>query len=406
MDSSSPLGESVVIVGASLAGLRAAEELRRQGFGGRVAMVGSEEHLPYDRPPLSKGLLAGTTEISELELSVGGVDLDLDWHLGRRAVSFDAATLTVCLDDETEIKGTRGVIIATGSTPRRLPGLHLRPGVHEVRTIDDSLALRAALDAGAQRVVVIGAGFIGAEIAATCRQRGLEVTVLEALSAPMSRALSPIFGNAIAKLHRDNGVEVRLNVEVKEIVSKEKVEYVLLADGTTIDCDVVVVGVGVVPNIDWLEGSGLTIDNGVVCDETLSAYPGVVATGDVCRWPNNLFDGELSRLEHWTNAVEQGAAAANRILNENAPPFMPVPFVWSDQYDTKVQIAGMVRPDDEVLVFDGTISDHRFTAITGRNQKLTGVVGFNRPRLVIQCRRLIAEQTPWDQAVEMLTSSP
>ncbi len=400
----SPNPESVVIVGASLAGLRAAEELRRRGFLGSVAMVGDERHLPYDRPPLSKGLLAGTTDPAEINLAAGYDQLNLDWYLGRRAESLDATTRTIRLDDGTELVGSRGVIIATGSTPRRIPGWSPRPGLHVLRTLDDALALRADLDANPSRVVVVGAGFIGAEVASTCRERGLEVTLLEALDVPMARGLSPIFGNALARLHREHGVDLRTGIGVKGIVGRERVEQVQLDDGTTIDCDVVVVGIGVVPNTDWLANSGLTIDNGIVCDETLSAYPGIVAAGDVCRWPNRLFAGEIARIEHWTNAVEQGSAAAARLLDENAPPFAPVPFVWSDQYDVKIQIAGRVRPDDEVLIFDGSIDDLRFTAITGHKGMLTGAVGFSRPRLVMQCRRLIADSTPWNEAVKSLTT--
>jgi 3-phenylpropionate/trans-cinnamate dioxygenase ferredoxin reductase subunit len=395
--------ETVVIVGASLAGLRAGEELRRLGFGGRLVLVGAEAHLPYDRPPLSKAVLAGEAGPDDLALRRQSYDeLDVDWRLGRRATGLDVAARTVELDDGERIVGDRGIIIATGATPRRLPGLPALAGIHELRTLDDCLAIRAELDAGARRVVVVGAGFIGAEVAATCRGRHLEVTVLEALPAPMVRGLGPVLGEVLAGLHRDHGVDLRTGVGVDGVDGVDRVERVRLADGTTVDADIVVVGVGVVPCTDWLDESGLTIDNGIVCDETLLAAPGIVAAGDVCRWPNPLFVGELMRLEHWTNAAEQGIAAAVRLLadEEHPPvPFAPVPFVWSDQYDVKIQVVGHVRGDDRLEIVDGSLDERRFVAAVGRGDRLVGAVGFSRPRVLMQYRRLIAERTTWDEAI-------
>jgi 3-phenylpropionate/trans-cinnamate dioxygenase ferredoxin reductase subunit len=401
---------SVAIVGMSLAGLRAAEALRRAGFDGRVSAIGGEPHLPYDRPPLSKDLLAGRWEPDEIALRKQGVDdLDLDWKLGRAAVALDLSARAIELDGGARVDFD-GLVIATGSEPRRLPASVVPAdldGVFVLRTLDDALAIRSRLDAK-PRVVVIGAGFIGAEVAATCRGRGLDVTVLEALPQPMVRGLGPEIGAVCAALHRDNGVDLRLGVGVEAVEGDGRVERVRLADGSRIDADVLVVGIGVRPATDWLEGSGLTLSDGVVCDETLLAAPGVVAAGDVARWPNPLFDGESMRLEHWTNATEQSVAAAERLLagegdgvaNGGAQPFAPVPFVWSDQYDVKIQSVGRFNADDELHVAHGTLAERRFVALFGRAGRLVGALGFGRPRQVMQYRRMISERGSFAAALE------
>ena len=240
---------------------------------------------------------------------------------------------------------------------------------------------------------MIGAGFIGAEVAATCRQRGLDVTILEGLPHPMVRGLGPALGDVIAAVHRDHGVDLRTNAHVKGIDGTGRVERIRLGDGSTLDADLVVVGVGVVPETRWLEGSGLTLDDGIVCDATGLAAPGVVAAGDVARWPNELFDGHVMRLEHWTNATEQGVHVAKRLLaGEHGDPFAPVPFVWSDQYDRKIQTVGMVAGDAHVHVAHGTLDDRQFVALFGRDDRIIGALGFNRPRQVMQYRRLISER--------------
>ena len=393
---------TIVIVGMSLAGLRAAEALRREGFDGRIVAIGDEPHLPYDRPPLSKELLAGSWEPDQLVLRKQGVDdLELDWRLDARAVRLDVAAREVELHDGERV-AFDGAVLATGSTPRMLPKQPAIPGVFMLRTLDDALALREMLEAR-PKVVVIGAGFIGSEVAATSRMRGLDVTVLEALPQPLVRGLGPELGAVLAAVHRDHGVDLRTGVMVERIEGDGEVRGVRLTDGDFVEADVVVVGVGVVPQTAWLEGSGLTLNDGIVCDETCLAAPGIVAAGDVTRWPNPLFSRETMRLEHWTNATEQGVHAAGRLLagDGKGEAFAPVPFVWSDQYDRKIQTVGVVSADAEVHVAHGTLDDRQFVALFGRDGRITGALGFNRPRNVMQYRRLIAQQASWDEALEL-----
>jgi NADPH-dependent 2,4-dienoyl-CoA reductase/sulfur reductase-like enzyme len=401
-DGAAPRMQTIAVVGTSLAGLRAIEALRREGYDGGVVAIGAETHLPYDRPPLSKEFLAGTADADGIALRKQGVDdLDVDWKLGVPAAALDVTGRAIVLADDTRV-AFDGAVIATGSTPRRLPNQPDLPGVCVLRTLDDATALRDLLGAG-PKVVVIGAGFIGAEVAATCRGRGLDVTVLEALPQPMVRGLGPDLGAVIADLHRDHGVDLRTGVQVEAIEGDTRVERVRLGDGSTVDADVVVVGVGVVPQTAWLEGSGLTIDNGIVCDETCLARPGIVAAGDIARWPNPLFDGQLMRLEHWTNATEQGVHAARRLLARDGAgePFAPVPFVWSDQYDRKIQTVGVVSADADVHVAHGSYAERQFVSIFGRNGRVVGALGFNRPRQVMQYRKLIAERASWESALEL-----
>jgi NADPH-dependent 2,4-dienoyl-CoA reductase/sulfur reductase-like enzyme len=392
---------TVAVVGMSLAGLRVAETLRREGYDGRIVAIGAEPHLPYDRPPLSKELLAGAVDPEDIALRKDGVDdLDLDWRLERRAVALDLAAREVELHDGERV-AFDGLVIATGATPRTLPDLPHLAGMFTLRTLDDALAIRELLR-GRPRVVVIGAGFIGAEVAAPCRGRGLDVTVLEALPQPMVRGLGAELGAVIAAVHRDHGVDLRCGVGVAGIEGAGRVERVRLADGNAVDADLVVIGVGVTPETSWLAGSGLTLDDGVVCDATCLAAPGVVAAGDLARWPNPLFDGEMMRLEHWTNAIEQGVHAAQRLLAGDAGTdrvFAPVPFVWSDQYDRKIQTVGRVTADAEVHVAHGSLADRQFVALFRAGDRLGGALGFNRARQMMQYRRLIAERASWADAL-------
>ncbi len=393
----------VAIVGMSLAGLRAAETLRRLGFDGEIVGIGAERHLPYDRPPLSKAFLTKQWGFSELALRRDGVDeLNIELRLGLRATHLDVAERLLSLDDGTTIDFD-DVIIAAGATPRILPATVCDPslqGVHSLRTYDDALAIRNALANGA-RICVIGAGFIGAEIAAACRTLGSEVTLLEAQTQPMIRGLGETLGAVCAQMHRDNGVDLRLGVTITDVLgdAEQRVSGVRLADGTTIDCELLVVGIGVIPETAWLEGSDLALDNGIVCDEASMAAPHVYAAGDVARWPNPLFDGEIMRLEHWTNAVEQGIHVAECIVSGVPAPFAPVPFVWSDQYDCKMQSVGRFDANDDVEIVHGTLESRKFVALFGRNGRLNGALGFSQPRHVMKARRQISERVGFADAV-------
>jgi len=391
--------QSIVVVGASLAGCRAAEALREEGFDGRVVLIGDEAHRPYDRPPLSKQVLAGTWSTDRIELPAAGADLDLEWRLGTRATGLDLAARRVALDTGEDL-AFDGLVIATGATPRTVPVPDGMAGVHTLRTLDDCLALRADLERRPGRVVVVGAGFIGAEVAATCRERGAPVTMVEALPAPLARVLGEVIGGTCADLHRDHGVDVRTGVGVAGLAGGSRVEQVQLDNGSAVDADVVVVGVGVTPLTGWLEGSGLTLEDGVVCDETCLAAPGVVAAGDVARWPNPTF-GQMMRVEHWDNALDQGAHAARTLLagDGGGTAYAPVPWFWSDQYDRKLQLAGRPGPGDEVRVVLGSLEERRFVALFGRGGRVVAAFGMNRPAPIMRYRSRIAEGLEWDLAL-------
>ncbi len=413
MSAVAPKGPRIVVVGASLAGLRAAEELRARGFSGTVTLVGEEPHLPYDRPPLSKQVLAGLWEPERIKLAVAhqaGVEgLDLDWRLDTRAVGLDVAGRSLSLAEGPALAWD-GLVVATGATPRALPGTGHLAGVHTLRTLDDSLEVFAALTARPGRVVVVGGGFIGAEVAATCRGHDIDVTLVEALPVPLGRVLGDEIGAVMADLHRDHGVDVRLGVGVAGLdpspTDPDRVGRVRLADGSAVDADLVVVGIGVSPATGWLDGSGLTLDDGVVCDATTLAAPGVVAAGDVARWPSGRFGG-LIRVEHWDNAITMGAHAARRVLAELGDPggevaaYDPVPWFWSDQYDRKVQLAGRSVDADEVRVVDGSTDDRRFVALYRKGDRLVAVLGMNRPRPMLAYRTLIEKGASWSDALAL-----
>jgi len=396
-------GSTVVIVGGSLAGLRAAETLRAEGHDGTITLIGAEPHVPYDRPPLSKQFLAGSWGLERVVLRPPEklAALGLDLRLGHRAERLDLDGRTLELDDGALV-GFDGLVLATGAPPRPLPGAPALSGVHVLRTLEDSIALGAVIGE-AVRVVVVGAGFIGSEVAATCRARGAHVTVVEALPQPLARVLGEEMGAACGALHSANGVELRTGVGVAGLVAGANggaVGGVALDDGTVLDADVVVVGIGVVPTTAWLEGSGLELADGVVADATLHAAEGVVVAGDVARWFDQG-EGALVRIEHWTNAAEQGAVAARslRAGRAGAAPYVPVPYFWSDQYDTKIQVIGHPRPDAEVVVVEGTPSSGRFVALYGHDGKLVAALGFGRPRQLMAYRPLLEARAGFGEAL-------
>ena len=357
--------------------------------------------MPYDRPPLSKQVLNGkwAPEQAFLRKHADYDKLHAVWKLGQRAASLDLHARAVILEDGESI-AFDGLVIATGATPRRLPGIADLEGVHVLRTLDDAIAIRTQLE-GKPRVCVVGAGFIGAEVAAACRARGLEVTVIETLAAPLAQILPPELASACVRLHRDHGVDLRCGATVEGFEGHPRVEAVRLAGGQRVPADLVVVGIGVIPETGWLASSGLAIDNGLVCDATLAtAASGVVAAGDIVRWPNLLFS-ETMRIEHWTNALDQGAAAARRLLGggDYTQPFAPVPYVWSDQYETKIQMVGRIKPGDDVRVVHGAFEEGRFVAVTGRAGRLVGALAFNEPRKLMAWRQPIETGTTWSDGL-------
>ena len=395
-----PVG--LVIVGASLAGLRAAEAARESGFTGPVTLIGEEAHLPYDRPPLSKAYLDVADELPDVvfrDEQQLRQELGIDLLLGTPAVALDtrAQTLTV---------GSREVaysalVIATGSRARTMR--QDLAGVHTLRTLDDAIAVRAALDAGA-KTVVIGAGFIGSEVASAARRRGLQATIVEALPTPLVRAIGPAMGQALSALHTANGTDLRTGVGVEAFEGTGRVTGVRLVDGTVIPAELVVVGIGADPNTAWLDGSGLALDNGVVADEFLrSSAPGVYAAGDVVRWLNPLFGTHL-RIEHWTNAAEQGARAALNALDPaNAVAYETVPYFWSDWYDSRIQFVG-VTAADEVTVVGGSVEEHKFVALYRQGDRLTGALTLNRRADIMRYRMQIAKRGSWDEALAFAES--
>jgi NADPH-dependent 2,4-dienoyl-CoA reductase/sulfur reductase-like enzyme len=401
---------TVVVVGASLAGLRAAEEVRHEGHTGPVIIIGEEPHAPYDRPPLSKQLLAGTWEVARIHHHAPDVldTLGLEFRLGRRATSLDLEAGIVHTDgDDVPFDG---LIVATGTAARPLVGTEGLPAVHTLRTLDDCLAIRHAVASAGERarVVVIGAGFIGSEVASTCHGLGAEVTVVEALPTPLSRALGDEMGAACAGLHRAAGVTLRTGVGVDRVTAPpggDPPVVVHLGDGSDLGADVVVVGIGVVPTVGWLEGSGLRLDNGVVCSETLFAADRVVAAGDVARW-THIGLGEELRVEHWTNAAEGGAAAARNLLAGSAAAvaYDPVPFFWSDEYSTKIQVIGLPGPEDEVVVVEGSVEEGKLVALYRRGDRLRAALAFSRPRHLMAYRPLLAAGASFDEALAVSRS--
>jgi NADPH-dependent 2,4-dienoyl-CoA reductase/sulfur reductase-like enzyme len=396
----------IVVVGASLAGLRAAETLRDRGFDGALTLIGDEPHRPYDRPPLSKQVLQGIRKPEQtfFRLKDGYDALALDMRLGVRATSVDLRARRVTLAGGTFADYDR-LIIATGARVRTLPAIAPRPGLLVLRGLDDAIVLRRAL-MHASRVAIVGAGFIGLEVAASCRSHGLPVTMIESLPVPLLPILGPAFGDMIAALHRDHGVDLRTGVTVTDVLGEARVAGVALSDGSRIEADVVVVGIGVIPNTEWLDGSGLTLDNGIVCHGSGEAAPGVYAAGDVARVANQWLD-DSPRIEHWTNAVEQGVHAAEHAL---AGPgtyasFSSVPYFWSDQYDRKIQFIGRARPHDEMVIVDGSLADRRLTALYRRGDRVVACLAVNQPRALIKYRKLLAAGISWDAALSGATAS-
>jgi 3-phenylpropionate/trans-cinnamate dioxygenase ferredoxin reductase component len=384
-----------VIVGASLAGAKAAETLREEGFEGRVVLVGSEEERPYERPPLSKDYLRG--EVGREKVYVHHesfyAEHDIELRLGRSAVGLDTASGELELDGGERLNYDR-LLLTTGSEPRRLqiPGAELE-GVFYLRSVEDSDALRDRIDGGGA-VVVVGAGWIGAEVAASARQRGLEVTVIEPASLPLERVLGAEVGAIYRDIHVDHGVRLLLGTGVDAFEGDGAVERVRTSDGRLVDCDFVVVGVGVQPRTELAATGGLSVSNGVLVDDRLRASaPGVFAAGDVAN-ALHPFYGEPIRVEHWANALNQGPAAARNMLGQSAP-YDRLPYFFSDQYDVGMEYSGYAR-DWERVVFRGDPADREFVAFWMFEDRVMAGMNVNVWDVTDPIKHLIAERVPVD----------
>ncbi|OIK02071.1 NAD(P)/FAD-dependent oxidoreductase [Streptomyces monashensis] len=378
---------TVAVVGASLAGLSAARSLRKRGYDGRLVLVGEESHRPYDRPPLSKEFLAGTLGEAELALERDDEDLQAEWVLGTRATGLDRAERAIRLADGREIRAD-GVVVATGAAARILPGTEGLAGVHVLRTLDDARALRDELALGG-RLVVIGGGFIGAEVASTAHALGLDVTVVEAAPTPLAGPLGGAMGGVVSALHADHGVRLLCGVGVKGLSGERRVDAVLLEDGRGVPADTVVVGVGARPCVDWLDGSGVALDNGVKCGaDGRTTLAGVVAVGDCANW-YDPHTGAHRRVEHWTGALERPDTAVATLLAGGAgEPGVPRPaYFWSDQYGVKIQFVGHAAGADDVTVEAGSTEDRSFLAVYRRAGRPVAVLGMNQPRLFTRWRK-------------------
>jgi len=380
----------IAVVGASLAGVSAARALRKQGYDGELVIVGDEAEQPYDRPPLSKTLLAGEADEADIRLLRDGETLDADWRLGVSATGLRPADRSVSLSDGTDLT-VDAVVLATGARPRQ-PWPDPPAGVHTLRTLADARALRDRLRPGAQ-LVVVGAGFIGAEVASTARGLGVDVTVVEALPTPLAAVLGEEFGAVLAGLHAAHGVRLLCGVGVSRLVGSVQMEGVELADGRLIPADVVLVGVGVQPNVEWLAGSSLDAPGGVRCDAYgQTGISTVVAVGDCASWYSPELGGYY-RLEHWTAARERAPIAVSALLSGGRDLIADrPPYVWSDQYGRTLQLAGLPAGADSVKVEEGSVADLDFLAVYRRGERPVALLALGQARAFLRRRKqLVAE---------------
>ena len=397
-------GSGLVVVGASLAGLRAAESARLAGYEGPITLVGDEFHLPYDRPPLSKQFLKDGAEVDYHTTAEELASLDVKLRLGVPATGLDPTSHRVRVGDNDWIPYQK-LIIATGASPRSLPHAPDLDGVIGLRTIDDALALRERLRPGT-KLVIVGAGFIGSELASSARDRGADVTIVEAAAIPLVRAVGETVGQALAKLHERNGIPLLCDVQVEELIGATHVEAVRLSTGTSLPAELVVVGVGAAPATGWLADSGIElhpVDGGVIANEFLqTSLEDVYAAGDVVHWPNPAFDGLSVRLENWTNAADQAnQAAVNAVTPEDAKPYETVPYFWSDWYESRIQFVGSAVAD-EVVFASGDPESEKFVALYRSGDRLIGAATLNEQRKIMKLRRIIAKRGTWADALELL----
>ena len=380
----------IVIVGGGLAAARTAEQLRRSAFDGSITIVSAEGYLPYDRPPLSKQVLRSELDDVTLKPREFYDDNKITLALGSAVRSLDTGAQTVTLDDGSQLEYDE-VVIATGLVPRRIPSFPSLRGIHVLRSIDESMALREEAGA-ARRAVVIGAGFIGCEVAASLRGLGVDVVMVEPQPEPLASVLGEQIGALVSRLHRAEGVDVRTGVGVDSVTGQDRVEKVALTDGSEVDTDLVVVGIGSRPATDWLEGSGVEVDNGVVCDRVgRTGAPHVWALGDVASWQNAT--GHQARVEHWSNVAEQARVLVPSLLGQELPSnLVVVPYFWSDQYDIKIQCLGEPEADDVVHLVED--DGRKFLAYYERDGVVAGVVGGGMPGAVMKTRGKIAAGAP------------
>lgn len=385
----------IIIVGGGLAAARTAEQLRRSEFGGPITIVSDEDHLPYDRPPLSKDVLSGKTDDVTLKPAKFYAENHITLLLGTAATALDPQARKLTLADGRALEYDE-LIIATGLVPKRIPTLPDLEGIRVLRTYDESMALRKHAGS-ARNAVVIGAGFIGCEVAASLRGLGVHVVLVEPQPTPLAGVLGEQIGALVARLHRDEGVDLRCGVGVADVRGTGAVEKVVLDDGTELDADLVVVGIGSTPATDWLQGSGVEVDNGVVCDAVgRTNVEHVWAIGDVASWRNTV--GKQVRVEHWSNVADQARVLVPALLGQEVPVAATVPYFWSDQYDVKIQCLGEPEAGDTVHV----VSDdgRKFLAYYERDGVLTGVVGGGMPGKVMKARAKIAAGAPISEVLE------
>jgi 3-phenylpropionate/trans-cinnamate dioxygenase ferredoxin reductase subunit len=395
---------TVAIIGASLAGLRAAEQFRRDGHTGPLILIGEEPHRPYDRPPLSKQFLGGSWDRDRIRHRVTASFDTVDLRLGRRATALEPDAGRIALDDGTAVHFD-AALIATGVRPRVLPGTDGLRRVHTLRTLDDSEAIMADAAAVSSRaeVVVIGAGFIGAEVAATLHQQGAQVTIVEALATPFARVLGEQIGEITAQLPAQAGVTLRTGIGVAGISESGTRLLVALTDGTSLPADSVVVGIGSVPATEWLQDSGLSIANGVETDERLLAAPNIAVAGDVANWHYPTL-GHRVRVEHWTHAADSAVSAARNLVagSAAAAAYDPVLFFWSDQYDSRIQVLGHPDADDDVALVSGSVAEGKVLALYHRGGRLSAVFGINQPRQVMAFRALLQNRASFADALALV----
>jgi NADPH-dependent 2,4-dienoyl-CoA reductase/sulfur reductase-like enzyme len=395
-----------VVVGAGLAGITVARQLRAEGYTDPITVVGDEQEPPYDRPPLSKALLTGSGPgrvglMDADEAAAAGIEL----RRGATAVALDPDARQVHLGDAGALTYA-SCVVATGSRVRRLPDLGEPGGLHYLRSMKDALALRAALER-ATRLVVVGAGFIGLEVASSAVSLGLSVTVVEREAMPLTRVLGEQAGHLARDLQVSNGVDLRCGAGVARIVTSpgadgaELVQAVELSDGTTVPADVVVLGAGAVPNVEWLAGSGVVVDDGVVCDgHGRGSVDGVWAAGDVARWPNAV-TGLHVRVEQWQAALDQASIVAHNIAHPQSPrSWDSVPYFWSDQFGRKIQFCGHPGAASRILA-----SPAGPVVAFGSEGLLTGVLTIGQPRVLARARRLVAERRSWSDLADLVGAS-